>query len=53
MLSSLEVVLSVVFIVLSKELKDELDVTPTLQEGMTNAVNRAKALMTFLFFITP
>ena len=52
-LSSLEVVLSLVLIVLSKELnEDALVVAPTLHEGITNAVNNAKALKTCLFFIT-
>ena len=53
-LSSLEVVLSLVLKVLSKELnEDTLVVAPTLHEGITNAVNKAKALKTCLFFITP
>lgn len=53
LLSSLDVVLSKVLVVLSKELKKAaLDVTPTLHEGMINAVNKAKALKTCLFFIT-
>lgn len=52
-LSSLEVVLSLVLKVLSKELsEDALVVAPTLHEGMMNAVNKAKALNTCLFFIT-
>ncbi len=52
-LSSFEVVLSLVLIVLSKELsEDALVVAPTLHEGITNAVNKAKALKTCLFFIT-
>lgn len=53
LLSSLDVALLKVLVVLSKELKEiELDVTPTLHEGMINAVNKTKALKTCLFFIT-
>ena len=51
---SFEVVLPLeVLKVLSKELnEDALVVAPTLHEGMMNAVNKAKALNTCLFFIT-
>ena len=48
-LFSLKVVLSTLVKVLSLE---EIELTPTLHEGMTNAVNNAKALKTCLFFIT-
>lgn len=51
--SSFDVVLLKVLVVLSKELKKAaLDVTPTLHEGIINAVNKANALKTCLFFIT-